>query len=140
MAVLTQNAELKEDRTQETPGKRLANSVSSSSFKYYIHDSVATLRFQLLGDLRDGNVTELNGSWETAQTTLRFRRLVLDLCGLNSTDEHGRRWLLKMKDVGAAFLPDEYLETGNTSSREIRAEGIKPSRIGRLLAIFKPKP
>lgn len=140
MAVLTQNAELKENRTEETPGNQLSNTVSSSSFKYYIHDSVATLRFQLIGDLRDGNVTELNGSWETAQTTLRLRRLVLDLCGLNSTDEHGKRWLLKMKEVGAAFLPDEYLEAGTTTPRAIRLNGVKPGLMARIVAIFKPKP
>jgi hypothetical protein len=141
MAVLTQNAELKENRTEEAPATTLlASCIPSSTFKYYIHDSVATLRFQLIGDLRDGNVTELNGSWETAQTTLRFRRLVLDLCGLNSTDEHGRRWLLKMKDVGAAFLPEEYLEVGTATTRTIRADGLKPSMVGRMLGIFKPRP
>jgi hypothetical protein len=140
MDVLTQQVELKGSRTEEKPAIPLAGCTPSSTFKYYIHDSVATLRFQLIGDLRDGNVTELNGSWETAQTTLRFRRLVLDLCGLNSTDEHGKRWLLKMKDVGAAFLPDEYLEAAAKTSRTMRADGQKPSLAGRMLAIFKPKP
>jgi len=140
MAVLTQNIEPQEKRAEEAPAKPLASCTPSSTFKYYIHDSVSTLRFQLIGDLRDGNVTELNGSWETAQTTLQFRRLVLDLCGLSSTDEHGKRWLLKMKDVGAAFLPNEYFEAGTAAPRAIQADGLKPSLLGRMLAIFKPKP
>lgn len=140
MAVLTQNAELKENRTEETQGNRVPNTVSSSSFKYYIHDSVATLRFQLIGDLRDGNVTELDGSWETARTTLRLRRLVLDLCALDSADEQGRRWLLKMRDVGAAFLPVEYFEMGTPIPRPLISDGVKAGLVGRMLAIFKPKP
>ena len=140
MAVLTQNIDLQEKRAEEAPAKPLAGCIPSSTFKYYIHDSVSTLRFQLIGDLRDGNVTELNGSWETAQTTLRLRPLILDLCGLNSTDEHGRRWLLKMKDLGAAFLPDEYFEAGTAAPTAIQANGLKPSLVGRMLTIFKPKP
>ena len=112
----------------------------SLSFKYYIHDSVTTLRFQLIGDLRDGNVTELNGSWETAKTTLQFRRLVLDLCGLDSVDEAGRRWLLKMKDAGSAFLPNESFEFGARAARPLLSDCVKAGLVGRMLAIFKPKP
>jgi len=140
MAVLTQNVELKENRTEETPANRLANPVPSTSFKYYIHDSVATLRFQLIGDLRYADVTELNGSWETAQTTLKFRRLVLDLCHLASVDEAGRRWLLKIKDAGAAFLPAEYFELGASAPRLRMSDSVTLGLVARTLAIFKPKP
>jgi len=140
MAVLTHNAELVEKRTEETPASRLAHAVPSRSFKYYIHDSISSLRFQLIGDLNDGNVTELNGSWETAQTTLKFRRLVLDLSQLDSADQHGRRWLLQMKEAGAAFLPSEQFELDAQAVRPVSANGVKPSLAGRILAIFKPKP
>jgi hypothetical protein len=140
MAVLTQDVELTENRTQEKPANRIANPIPSASFKYYIHDSVATLRFQIIGDLRDANVTELNGSWETSKTTLKFRRLVLDLSGLNTVDDPGRRWLLKMKEAGAAFLPAEYFELGARAPRPPRPDGVKAGLAGRLLAIFKPKP
>jgi hypothetical protein len=141
MPVLTQNAELKENRAEELQANRRATTVPSSSFKYYIHDSVATLRFQLIGDLRYADVTELNGSWETAQTTLGFRRLIIDLRRLGSVDEHGRRWLLRMKETGAAFLPAEYFDVGSpTTLTAVLAEDAKPSLTDRMLAIFKLRP
>lgn len=47
-----------------------APSTRASFFKYYIHDSVASCRFQLIGELSAPEVSELHGCWETAQTTL----------------------------------------------------------------------
>jgi len=140
MPVLTQNYELAENRAEQARTNSIANPVPSGSFKYYIHDSVSTLRFQLIGDLRDGNVTELNGSWETAQTTLKFRRLVLDLTQLDSADQLGRRWLFKMKEIGAAFLPNEQFEFAAQAAKHVLANSRKPGLVGRVLAIFKPKP
>jgi hypothetical protein len=137
---LTQDAELRENRTEEAQARPAIPPVSNS-FKYYIHDSVATLRFQLIGDLRASDVTELNGSWETAQTTLALRRLILDLCQLDSADEHGRLWLLKMKETGAIFLPADYFEThAHPAAAVAQNEGVELSLFGRMLAIVKPKP
>jgi hypothetical protein len=140
MPVLTQNDELAQSRTQETPANRVTDLVPSGSFKYYIHDSVSTLRFQLIGDLREGNVTELNGSWETAQTTLKFRRLVLDLSQLDSADQQGRKWLLQMKEIGAAFRPNDQFEFGAQVAKQAASSSVKLSLVGRILAIFRPKP
>jgi hypothetical protein len=140
MPVLTQNAELAESRTEETPAQRAAHLAPSRAFKYYIHDSVSTLRFQLIGDLRDVNVTELNGSWQTAQTTLNLRKLVLDLSQLESADPQGRRWLAEMKNIGATFLPAEYLESPAPAVRPLTAKRATPGLTDRMLAIFKPKP
>jgi hypothetical protein len=139
--VLTRNTELKEHCAEKTQANTAAKPVLLSSFQYYIHDSVTTLRFQLRGDLRASDVTELNGSWETAQTTLARRRLVLDLCQLASADEHGRGWLLKMKDTGAAFLPADSLETNaRPLPTAAQADTVALSFVGRMLAIVKPKP
>jgi hypothetical protein len=82
--------------------------IRSVPFKYYIHDSVATLRFQLVGDLRREHIAELSGSLETARTTLVDRRLQLDLCLLSSADEKGQAWLLAIRNAGADILPADY--------------------------------
>jgi hypothetical protein len=135
--VLTQNAESKLQRGEEIPANRPSSLVRSLFFKYYIHDSVPTLRFQLVGDLRASNVSELNGSWETARTTLSLRRFVLDVSQVYSTDDEGRNWLFKMREAGAAFLPMNYLESPSyrpkPSPAPERAATVKPSLLGRVL-------
>jgi hypothetical protein len=138
--VLIPHAESHDEGIAETQAKSRTTLAHSSAFNYYIHDSVNTLSFQLIGDMRCGNVTELNGSWETAKPTLGQRRLVLDLTSLHSTDEHSRRWLLNMKASGAIFLPD--LEIGNnTRSLAARAGSSETlSLLGKFLDTFKPKP
>ena len=81
-------------------------------FKYYIHDSVDACRLQLLGSLSEAYVRELNGCWNTAKTTLGGRKLVIDLRGLQSTDEAGKAWLLSMVHEGATYLPESYFRAG----------------------------
>ncbi|MBV9760770.1 MAG: hypothetical protein JO340_09415 [Acidobacteriaceae bacterium] len=80
-----------------------------SSFKYYIHDSIAVLRFQLIGSLTQSDIAELNGSWRTAKTTLGSRKLVLDLESLRTIDEAGKQWLASMSAEGASYLPENFL-------------------------------
>jgi hypothetical protein len=83
--------------------------VRPSSFKYYIHDSIAVLRFKLIGQLTQSDIAELNGSWRTARTTLGKRKLVLDLQALRTVDEAGKQWLAAMSAEGATYLPENYL-------------------------------
>jgi len=123
--VLTRTAELQLERIE-------VNSPRSSSFKYYIHDSVAAFRLQLIGDLTAWDVTELNGTWETARTTLGRRKLVLDLSRLHSADEEGNQWLAKMKAVGAVFRPE-----GPTQPVAAETCFIKLSLIGRVLGALR---
>lgn len=85
-----------------------------SALKYFIHDSVEAFRFQLVGSLSEVDVSELNGCWRTAKTTLGNRKLVLDLRDLHSTDEAGKEWLLAMALDGAVYLPDSYFRTNLT--------------------------
>jgi hypothetical protein len=103
--------------------------IRPSSFKYYIHDSVATLRFQLIGDLQASHVTELNGSWQTAKITLRDRRFVLDVSQLYSTDDEGQRWLSKMREAGAEFVPAKRPPVAD------QVASIKLSLLGRVLGM-----
>jgi hypothetical protein len=114
--------------------------VRSSVFKYYIHDSVDTLRFQLLGHLSEYDVSELNGCWNTAKTTLGKRKLLIDLCLLKSTDESGKEWLLSMANEGATYLPESYFRTGlsgqNSSPKSGGSRNI--GILARLVSVFRP--
>jgi len=79
-----------------------------SALKYYIHDGTEAFRFQLIGELREMDVKELTGCWETAKSTFGSRKLVLDLQRLASTDENGKEWLLAMVREGAVCVPESY--------------------------------
>src|SRR4051794_4629392 len=79
-----------------------------SALKYYIHDGTESFRFQLIGELREGDVKELSGCWQTAKSTFGSRKLVVDLCQLRSTDEGGKEWLLAMVREGAVCVPESY--------------------------------
>ena len=88
-----------------------ASHVRSSSFKYYIHDSTDALRLKLIGELTQADVTELNGCWRTARTTVAKRKLVLDLRALITVDETGKQWLASMSAEGANYVPEDFLLT-----------------------------
>ena len=105
---------------------------SCSYFKYYIHDSVSTLRLQLIGDLTASNVTELQGTWQTARTTLGQRKLVLDLGHLHSADAEGRRWLANMKEAGATLVPEVPAHPAVAENCFVRL-----SLIGRVLGALR---
>lgn len=139
--VLSPNLEFKVNNTERQNGANRASSLARSLvFKYYIHDSVPTLRFQLIGDLRAAHVRELNGSWETARTTVNKRRLLLDVSQLYSTDDDGRAWLLKMRDAGAEFVPATYLDSQNHAPAPKIPEqtaAVKLSLLGRVLGRFR---
>jgi hypothetical protein len=138
--VLTQNTDSNLQLGEESPANSRASLVRSLSFKYYIHDSVPTLRFQLVGDLRAANIAELNGAWETSRPTLNLRRFVLDVTQLYSADGEARKWLLKMNDSGAAFLPPNYLTPAahaTTAHSREQAAAVKLSLIGRVLGMIR---
>jgi hypothetical protein len=114
--------------------------VCSSVFKYYIHDSVDTLKFQLLGDLSEHDIPELNGCWNTAKITLGRRKLIIDLRLLKNTDESGKEWLLSMANEGAIYLPESYFRTGlsGQNSSPNSGGGRKIGILTRLVSVFRP--
>ena len=114
--------------------------VRSSVFKYYIHDSVDTLRFQLLGDLSEHDVPELSGCWNTARTTLSKRKLVIDLRLLKSADESGKEWLLSMANEGATYLPESYFRTGLSGQNSSPTSGGSRNIgiLARLISLVRP--
>ena len=100
-------------KTKTEPSNTVSDRIQASrphlsALKYYIHDGTEAFRFQLIGELRDTDVSELSGCWETARSTFGSRRLVLDLRELRSTDESGKEWLLAMVREGAVCLPESY--------------------------------
>jgi len=94
-----------------TTGAQRVQEYSSKSamFKYYIHDSSKGYTLEMFGALSETSVVELTGCWKTAESTLRNRRLTLDVRGITALDETARRWLAAMAQDGAQLLPDTFL-------------------------------
>ncbi len=71
--------------------------------KIYLHDSAAMFRFVLRGGLRGGRVAELEHAWNTAESILAGRDLVVDVSGVTDADELGVNLLFRMRDSGACL-------------------------------------
>src|SRR3954454_4719312 len=107
-----------------------ASRPTPSALKYYIHDGTEAFRFQLIGELREMDVKELAGCWETAKSTFGSRKLVLDLQRLASTDESGKEWLLAMVREGAVCVPESYFRENLTDQT---SSGVLPQKSSGLL-------
>ena len=70
----------------------------------YLHDGPESLRIQLIGELAGPDVVTVEGTWVTARSTARHRKVIFDLCGLRGADSVGRGFLKKVAATGAAFL------------------------------------
>ena len=92
----------------------------SSNLKYYIHDSNASFRLELIGNLGGGDIPELQGCWETARTTLAGRDLVIDLRAVVERDQAGIDWLRSMADEGASILE----RADRAKVREVKASAV----------------
>ena len=104
----------------------------ASLFRYYIHDSAEAFRIQLLGELTADELPELNGCWNTANTTLQNRKLIVDVTGLKAVDEAGREWLGTMFAAGAIRVP--YLPRAGAVSCP---HGKEPGLVSRLISVFR---
>jgi anti-anti-sigma regulatory factor len=114
--------------------------IYSSNFKYYIHDGAVACRLQLLGQVSESEVAELTSCWQTAQTTLGSRQLVLDLREVNSIDDAGKKWLAGMIQDGAACLPESFLVdaiAGSLDSRLQKTACAKPGWFLRAMSLFR---
>jgi hypothetical protein len=141
MADLTpQNDQAKSQFPAFTEAPKQKKALRSAFFKYYIHDGVECCRLQLFGEFTETDVPDLVGCWNTVKTTLGDRKFVLDVCGLRSSDDLAKRWLIEMAAEGATFLPESYLRDG-LAGRD--GAGEAPARVGflsRLLSIFRGSP
>ncbi len=102
------------EHPQDEIGVRIANDkqVSRSSLRYYIHDGADAFRLQLLGQLAEADLAELTGCCQTADSSLRGRKLRIDLRGLIAADRPSQKWLADMTKKGA-----EYMATSGFSSQ-----------------------
>lgn len=124
--------------------------LGASLLKYYIHDSIDALRFELCGELTEWDVAELNGCWHTARTTLGSRKLILDVRRLTAADEGGRLWLHAMSNQGASFIPDGWFPSQLSSQSgqiNLHANSLRKNTIWDKLVdlcpglrVFVPKP
>lgn len=122
---------------------------AASLLKYYIHDSIDALRFELCGELTEWDVAELNGCWNTAKTTLGSRRLILDVRRLKAADEGGSQWLQLMFTHGASFIPEGRFPQFSSQLGQLTAPGKSLRKNAVLdkvlnlcpgLRVFVPKP
>lgn len=128
----------------KTGQKTVAPGFSGASlFKYYIHDGIETLRLQLVGELSEVDVTDLDGCWRTARTTLAGRQLVIDVRTLAKVDETGKRWLAARAVEGSRFIPDSYLRGAIASDTPLAKPSKtreKPTFWSRLVAWVRGTP
>ncbi len=76
----------------------------------YQHDSSATFRFVLRGQLAGSRVQELEHAWNAAKSILAGKELVVDISGVANADRAGLDLLSRMRESGArlsAALPPE---------------------------------
>ena len=74
---------------------------------YYQHDGTTTFRFQLVGELAGPWVTDLEHAWQTANSIMRDKQLVLDVSDLTGADAPGVRLLQSMLKAGARLVSAE---------------------------------
>ena len=103
--------------------------------KITIHDSAGEFRLRLEGKLSGPWVTELRQCWETASSTTRGRRTVVDLREVDYVDEPGEALLADMhrRDVELlAITPLMRSVVEECSTRCDRVEE-KPARSAHAL-------
>jgi hypothetical protein len=126
------------DAQRDKPA-RSGSGVLSGNFKYYIHDSITELRFQILGEIGETEIRELNGCWQTAKGTLGLRRLLLDLRGVRSVDETAKQWLAAMAQERACYLPEAFLRDAlaNKPNKHDEQAAVRLSLLGRVLGLLR---
>jgi len=71
--------------------------------KITLHDSADEFRFRLEGKLAGPWVAELRGCWQTASSTTKGRRTVLDLREVDFVDAAGESLLHDMSRAGVSL-------------------------------------
>lgn len=70
----------------------------------YQHDSAASFRFVLRGELAGNGVWQLEHAWHTAKSILAGKDLIVDISRITNTDLPGRELLHRMRESGARLL------------------------------------
>lgn len=64
---------------------------------------------------------------------------MVDLRGLQNTDDAGKQWLLSMAHEGAKYLPESYFRDG-LACPDQSGKSCKIGIVSRLLSIFRGRP
>ena len=78
----------------------------NSAMEMYQHDCPSAFRFVLSGDLSGEAVQQLQWAWQTAQSTLGGRDLIVDISGIANADPYGLELLFRMRNAGARLIAD----------------------------------
>lgn len=73
---------------------------------FYLHDEPRCLRFALVEELGPDELTDLEGSWRTAESTRGGRPLIVDIRRLKSLNERTRALLERLRGVGAEIVSE----------------------------------
>ena len=93
-------------RLKALDGARNASGSAVSLLRYYLHDEIDAYRFEFIGKLSAMDLTELDGCWRTAKSSVAGRKLRLDLRQVTDIDNPGREWLTEMLTEGAEYMVD----------------------------------
>ena len=114
----------------------LANAVLCNlavMLKITLHDSSGELRFRLEGRLSGAWVAEFRQCWQTAQSTVRNRRTVVDLREVDYVDADGDALLRSMYREGVN------LQAHTPLIRELVREIERQERCGRVEGVPDPR-
>ena len=70
----------------------------------YQHDSADTFRFVLKGELAKVEVQQLQCAWETAESILNGKDLIIEISGVTKVDSAGVELLTRMRESGAQII------------------------------------
>jgi len=73
---------------------------------HYLHDDPSSFRLELAGALLAGAAAEVERVWRTGSSTLGARAFIVDVDGLTSVDDAGRRLLARWRQLGATFIAE----------------------------------
>jgi ABC-type transporter Mla MlaB component len=102
----------------------------------YQHDSGRSFRLVVRGKLDGDCVRELEQAWNTAQSILAGKELVIDLSGVTNADRPAFDLLSRMRDSGARVtpaLPSQFEEALSSSERRRQPSGRDKATLFRKL-------
>jgi hypothetical protein len=130
---LIQNEGTETSKTPQAQNSGSRNPVRSACFKYYIHDGVDSCRLQLIGEFTETEVPNLDGCWNCVKTTINGRKFVLDLEGLDSTEDAAKAWIIRMTAEGAIIRPENFLLDGPVTPKPSPVRNSIRARVLSLL-------
>ena len=107
----------------------------------YQHDSPTMFQFVLRGELIGDRVQDLEHAWNTAESILAGKELVVEISGITNADRPGVDLLSRMRESGARLtsaLPPDSVEFIRSMGITVAAPGRRPStRAARLIGCFR---